>query len=202
MNAAPLLPQWQCHKQVRAARIVDIFPFADDFVGEAGAVLRLAGGASVQVDARWQARHNAHAGGYYVVYEDGYASFSPPAAFEAGYAPLDASAAASPGVAAAPVFPQALALDELELALEEADAQLLEPREQFDPALLGFLESPNVAVYAAPKVIEILMRAQGMSHEDAREWFDFNIAGSRGEGYPVYLWPAEQAHAALTPAPD
>jgi hypothetical protein len=30
-------------------------------------------------------KHSPQAGGYYVVYEDGYRSYSPAAAFEAGY---------------------------------------------------------------------------------------------------------------------
>jgi hypothetical protein len=97
------------------------------------------------------------------------------------------------------VFIEALSLPEMEAAMQDSEALLLEPREQFDQAILGYLDAPNVFVYSAPKVIEVLMREQGMPHEDAREWFDFNILGSQGEGYPVFLWPADHAHAALTP---
>lgn len=34
------------------------------------------------------AKHKPEVGGYYVVYEDGYKSFSPAGAFESGYTPL------------------------------------------------------------------------------------------------------------------
>lgn len=43
----------------------------------------------VLVDHAWMLRHKPVIGGYYVVYEDGYASFSPVAAFEAGYTRID-----------------------------------------------------------------------------------------------------------------
>ena len=33
----------------------------------------------------WLDKHNPEVGGYYVVYEDGYKSFSPAKAFEEGY---------------------------------------------------------------------------------------------------------------------
>lgn len=97
------------------------------------------------------------------------------------------------------LFFESLSLAEMEVALEDCDALLLEPRAHFDRAILGFLDGLNVVVYSAPKVLEALMQEQGMSHEDAREWFDFNVAGSKGEGYPLYLWPVDQAADALTP---
>jgi hypothetical protein len=38
-----------------------------------------------RVDAEYVRKHNPQAGGYYVVYQDGYKSFSPADAFEGGY---------------------------------------------------------------------------------------------------------------------
>jgi hypothetical protein len=99
-----------------------------------------------------------------------------------------------------PVFAEALSLPELETNADDCDAVFMEPRAHFDRAILGLLDSPSVVVYSAPKVLEALMREQDMSYEDAREWFDFNIAGSKGEGFPLYLWPTELASGALTPA--
>lgn len=78
------LPRWQCHKIVQAAQIESI---RDQHVPD-GAILGLTGGFTVKVDAKWVDRHQARVGGYYVVYEDGYASYSPQAAFEGGYTPL------------------------------------------------------------------------------------------------------------------
>lgn len=70
------LPRWRCHKIVRAAKIVAI-----DF----GERLDLMPHGVVEVGAQWIVEKRAEVGGYYVVYEDGYASYSPAKAFEEGY---------------------------------------------------------------------------------------------------------------------
>lgn len=44
-----------------------------------------AGYAPFRVDAAYMRKHTPHVGGYYVVYTDGYKSFSPAQAFEEGY---------------------------------------------------------------------------------------------------------------------
>lgn len=85
------LPRWQCHKIVRGAQIENI---RDQHLPDGGAVLTLAGGFTVKVDAAWCQRNDAKVGGYYVVYEDGYASFSPRAAFEGGYSLINEGATA------------------------------------------------------------------------------------------------------------
>lgn len=41
--------------------------------------------ANIQVDIEYLSKHKPVAGGYYVVYKDGYKSFSPAQAFEEGY---------------------------------------------------------------------------------------------------------------------
>lgn len=43
------------------------------------------GYAPFEVDVAFLKKHNPHVGGYYVVYADGYKSFSPADAFEEGY---------------------------------------------------------------------------------------------------------------------
>jgi hypothetical protein len=81
MTAEREMPLYQCHKQVRALKIaaVDHHP--------AGARITPAdeGFGAIEVDAEYVIKHRPHGGGYYVVYEDGYKSFSPAAAFEGGY---------------------------------------------------------------------------------------------------------------------
>lgn len=72
------LPQYSCHKVVRAAKILEI-------VHDAEWHLRLEGGYVVHVDDVWMGRHEPIIGQVYVVYADGYASCSPAAPFEAGY---------------------------------------------------------------------------------------------------------------------
>ena len=47
----------------------------------------------------------------------------------------------------------------------------------------------NVAAYDVEKCIEALMR-EDMSHEEAEEYFSFNIEGAyMGEATPVWLYP-------------
>lgn len=60
----------------------------------------------------------------------------------------------------------------------------------FEDAFLGLGERFNkrFAVYDTEKCLEILMTRDGMSWEEAREFFDFNVGGAWvGEGTPVFL---------------
>lgn len=74
------LPRWTSHKIVRAAKIVAI-----DFNER----LDLAPHGVVEVGEAWIVNRRAHAGGYFVVYDDGYTSFSPAEPFETGYTLVD-----------------------------------------------------------------------------------------------------------------
>lgn len=75
--------------------------------------------------------------------------------------------------------------------------QLLEEEEcltadGFDDAVIGisFGVCP-VAVYSVQKIIHILM--EDMSHEDAVEYFEYNIAGSYlGEKTPIYVYDVQE----------
>lgn len=85
-KAAFELPKYRCHKEVLAAKITDI-----RLPAEAESVLTLEwlGGHAKSVQAaEWMQRHKPQVGGYYVVYDDGYTSFSPAKAFEDGYTRL------------------------------------------------------------------------------------------------------------------
>lgn len=76
------LPRYRSHKLVRALKIGTIA-----FDGKGGASITPAddGYAPFTVDAAYINKHTPQAGGYYVVYDDGYKSFSPAKAFEDGY---------------------------------------------------------------------------------------------------------------------
>lgn len=76
------MPHYRCHKEVHALKIKTI-----DILENGDAVIMPAeeGFASFQVSADYVTKHNPQAGGYYVVYEDGYESWSPADAFESGY---------------------------------------------------------------------------------------------------------------------
>lgn len=78
------LPKYLCHKEVHALKIKDVVLM----VGEGnGARLTPADDLYVPfvVTEEYVQKHQPVAGGYYVVYKDGYKSFSPAEAFEDGY---------------------------------------------------------------------------------------------------------------------
>jgi hypothetical protein len=96
------LPRYKCHKEVWALKIKEVIkhahpdPKADDAAFESSPEFQGAhlffedvGYAPIPVDADWYRKHDPEKGGYYVVYEDGYKSFSPAEAFENGYARID-----------------------------------------------------------------------------------------------------------------
>lgn len=77
-----LLPQWKCHKVVRAGKIS--LMAAD----EPNGLLMIHAEPSnmpFAVPLDFLQRHAPERGGYFVVYEDGYLSYSPAEVFEAGY---------------------------------------------------------------------------------------------------------------------
>jgi hypothetical protein len=62
----------------------------------------------------------------------------------------------------------------------------------FDAAYLGYVENPAsaaVAVYGAERCIQILIDNQGMTHEEATEYFEFNVTGAYvGPHTPLFLF--------------
>lgn len=76
---------YKSHKTVKAAKIIAF----QATLG--GAKLGLDNNDIVTVDGRWLDKHSGEhdlVGGYYVMYADGYTSWSPAEAFEQGYAEL------------------------------------------------------------------------------------------------------------------
>ncbi len=61
----------------------------------------------------------------------------------------------------------------------------------FDDAILGIVERCGfdpVVCYSADKIIDILMKDNSMSHEEAVEYYEFNILGAYvGEKTPMFL---------------
>jgi hypothetical protein len=113
-GASAEMPRYKCHKEVWALKIADIIPqtlpkptIAElekilndetehpvDILPSGAYVARSAGAeivpteagyAPFHVDGAYLRKHNPHVGGYYVVYKNGYKSFSPADAFEEGY---------------------------------------------------------------------------------------------------------------------
>ena len=84
------MPQYQSHKKVWALKI-EAVEHVGEGEGDPGWQLAIAdeGFAPVPTNKAWIDRHLPEAGGYYVVYEDGYASYSPKEAFEKGYTRME-----------------------------------------------------------------------------------------------------------------
>lgn len=77
------LPQYKCHKVVRAGKILTTAHNPN----EDAVFLDIDGldNKWLSVPAGWLSKHNPDIGGYLVAYEDSYLSYSPAEAFEAGY---------------------------------------------------------------------------------------------------------------------
>ena len=88
------MPKYNCHKQVWALKIARIeFDHdkarAENRETDGSATITPAedGYAPFRVDHEFMRKHKPEVGGYYVVYKDGYKSYSPAQAFEEGYSP-------------------------------------------------------------------------------------------------------------------
>ena len=88
------MPRYKSHKEVWALKIKSIV-FDSDLAketnretdGSATIIPEEAGYAPFKVNHEYCNKHKPQAGGYYVVYEGGYKSWSPADAFEDGYKP-------------------------------------------------------------------------------------------------------------------
>ena len=61
----------------------------------------------------------------------------------------------------------------------------------FDDAIIGMAERINlgpVVAYSVSKILDIMIERDGMSYEEALEFYDYNIVGSwMGENTPVFI---------------
>jgi hypothetical protein len=62
----------------------------------------------------------------------------------------------------------------------------------FDEALMGVAERINltpVAAYNVDKILEILIERDGMTSDEALEYFEYNIIGAwMGENTPIFIY--------------
>lgn len=79
------LPKYKCNKQVWALQIADINNPVNEIDGSAIITPTNDTYTPFKVDAEYMKKHNPHIGGYYIMYKDGYKSFSPAKPFEDGY---------------------------------------------------------------------------------------------------------------------
>lgn len=80
------LPRYKSHKIVAAAKIIGIEDKLTLLLAVPGADEK---GSPTLMTVDWITRHKPQVGGYYVVYDDGYGSYSPAKAFEEGYKPIE-----------------------------------------------------------------------------------------------------------------
>ena len=88
-GASTEMPRYKCHKEVWALKIEKVLdPTLPGNETDGSRVLVPEDGnyAPFKVDHAYVRKHAPQPGGYYVVYKDGYESFSPAEAFEEGYA--------------------------------------------------------------------------------------------------------------------
>lgn len=95
MGVSQEMPKYKCHKEVWALQIKEIVKDSDlakesnrETDGSAMITPAEEGYAPFKVDHNYMHKHNPQVGGYYVVYKDGYLSFSPTEAFEGGYSKI------------------------------------------------------------------------------------------------------------------
>lgn len=85
MNVSAEMPKYKCHKEVWALKLEDVKVY-NDLNGKHFALYpedkRY---EPFFVEKDWFQKHSPEKGGYYVVYQGGYASYSPAADFESGY---------------------------------------------------------------------------------------------------------------------
>ena len=84
------LPKYRCHKEVYALKIAEIKRHNEDDPnaetdGSAMITPEDERYGAFRVGHEYMRKHQPQVGGYYVVYADGYKSFSPAGAFESGY---------------------------------------------------------------------------------------------------------------------
>jgi hypothetical protein len=80
-GASAEMPRYKCHKEVHALKIAEMSHHGDTCTITPADT----GYTPFDVGYDFIAKHNPQVGGYYVVYKDGYKSFSPADAFEDGY---------------------------------------------------------------------------------------------------------------------
>lgn len=77
------MPKYRSHKVVQAVKIAEVMCDTDRAHG--AIIPEDLSLTPIAVTGEYLKKHNPEPGGYFVVYPDGYRSFSPAEAFESGY---------------------------------------------------------------------------------------------------------------------
>ena len=92
MNVSTPMPKYKCHKEVWALKIKKLEGTGTQEQESDGSLLMTPEEdrfSAIVLPSSYVQKHRPHVGGYYVVYEDGYKSFSPAKAFESGYTAIE-----------------------------------------------------------------------------------------------------------------
>jgi len=69
---------------------------------------------------------------------------------------------------------------------QETKAIRLEPAGQLDAAVYAYSAERDILIYFAPTLINIFVE-EGMTEEEAWEWFYYNTLGTSAANYPVFI---------------
>jgi len=81
-GASAEMPKYKCYKEVWALKIAQIERQENGSIDITPEDTRY---SRINLSSEYASKHQPEEGGYYVVYKDGYKSFSPAEAFESGY---------------------------------------------------------------------------------------------------------------------
>lgn len=79
--------------------------------------------------------------------------------------------------------------EDMKLVIADLDDEILFA-DGFEDALIGYVSrcsSPITALYDRAKCIDILMERDGMTHEEAEEYFQYNVEGAWVGEYTPFL---------------
>lgn len=85
MSVSAEMPKYKCHKEVWALKLEGVRVYIDAEGEHFELYPEDKRYAAISVEQDWFDKHKPEKGGYYVVYEGGYASYSPADSFEKGY---------------------------------------------------------------------------------------------------------------------
>lgn len=135
------MPKYRCHKDVWALKIAEVLNSSEPGMARA-LVPEDPRYAVFSVTHEYAAKHNPQPGGYFVVYKDGYKSFSPAEAFEDGYTPAGVAGNVATSSLASTAYDEALScrLSALDFALRsQAQGESMEQMTERAQAFYDFL---------------------------------------------------------------
>lgn len=62
----------------------------------------------------------------------------------------------------------------------------------YEDCVVGLMYASDVLIMDSNKIINKIIVEDGLSEEDAIEYFDYNIAGAGGDGFPIYVYIPEE----------